>query len=1123
MEEYYVKLEPYTKEMCICESPQPVTEVDTIKNIGDTRDINRFGLMGDIPFMTSENFEIRKELEDKVRSYIELNVPVINTLIIGASNNIARQILGLTQKELEDIMTGQMIYDTYNGKYVLTKEAESEQSYLFCGEIIKNIIDNYNIEENIQKELKNIILNRFYTKKEAKENPIDIVKEENGNILPDYKLYVYECFNKDYTVFDMINWFKYDYIKNHAVSKITTLLRLTYESLDSLVMDTIRVIPRGQRPIIDGRNDSLNVLYSNVLRADSALRKIKRAEQPILYALKYKNLQISVDALISYTEIQRESSNRYQTKNNQRKSLFERISSKSGQARAMLKKIQNGSGRSVIVAGPDLSVDEVGIPEEMLKVSMEYHTKVKQGKEIDLRTVCEAVPAIMNRPPTLHRLSLRGYKIKPIKGNAIKMQTLSGSGYNFDFDGDTMSEQTPYNEEAIEEVNELLGVLKNLYIPASGKVTLVPKQELVYGLNIISSSYEKASNRKISHIIDEKHLIEVFEMYEVSVYDKVLYRGITKTLGEHLIDYIFTEDIVPMCKNIEKSNITEIMEKLCAKDENIFKTHVDRLVKCAYIAATIYPPCITILKNYSNRVSIDNPFNGFEENMSIYRNNYHSGYDNSETYNSIYTKEFDKVAAYVNDNIIEDMGIDNGFVQLILCGARGDKGNLQQMVSYKGRIAKSATEAFNFVITSSYLSSLNSLDQFIAAYGSRKSLTDKVRMPAKTGYMSRRLIHTAANASIVSDDCHTLEGIEISANKLMKYSAPRAITNETIEKMIAYILEGRYEVQNSDNIITRKVAEQKAHELMEDKTKSIFIRSPLTCKDKYCSKCYGTDLTINRCAIVGLPIGIIAAQSIGEPSTQLSMRTFHKGGVSSKADITSDFDKINSIINMVNITTEDEQYDPVAWADGKTYVKDKGNSFEISIENSDKLVTLKNKPLLKRYVKKGETMSLLLGNCNIKELEEYGGIMTALEHIIFSIFTIYFQQSIVNLKHIEIVASEMIKYIIVGRKSKTGLPIGMILNSREYTNLKNNLENYEIVPKLFNSIHAPLVGENFLSGMAFSYFKDVYSLAMLMGKTDNLKNTFSRILMGLPPLMGTSQPNFLKERKELYKSKIEIY
>ncbi|MBR1443662.1 MAG: hypothetical protein IJ583_09035, partial [Firmicutes bacterium] len=739
-----------------------------------------------------------------------------------------------------------------------------------------------------------------------------------------------------------------------------------------------------------------------------------------------------------------------------------------------------------------------------------------------LEEVIDGHPVMLNRAPTLHRLSMRSYKVRLSDDDSIGVNPLSAEGFNFDHDGDTMAVHVPLGEGSIREMNELLDVKKNLYIPASGKVTLMPKQELVYGLNIISSSYKnpKKTKRKFDIKSDEE-LISVFENYDASVYALIEYKGVTKTLGEHLIDYIFPKRIVPLCKDIKKGKMSAIMEALSKEKENVFKRCADRIVKIAYTAATIYPPCISIINDYSDKASINDPFQDFEQQMSIYRESYHNGYDNSKTYNSIYTEIFEKTADKVTKNIEADMGYDNGFVRLVTCGARGNKDNLQQIVSFKGRIAKSATESFNAVITSSYLSGLSGLEHFIAAYGSRKSLIDKVRKPAETGDASRRMMHTAIDAGIVSSDCGTNEGIEINADKLTMYAQPRAINDETVEEMLASILEGRYEAGNSAEIITRAKAKEFAAEMMINRKKSVIIRSPITCRDKYCSKCYGVDLTINRRAVRGLPIGAIAAQSIGEPGTQLSMRTFHKGGVSSSADITSDFDKVKAIINMVSVDVSNPQYDPIAWESGEVHIKDCGDYYSVRIGNSEKSLAFKNKPYFKKSVEKGESLSALLGSCNISEIEEYGGIKKALEYMIFSIFTIYFSQATVNLKHIEVLTSEMVKYVVV--ESKGGnIPIGTVLDCREYKAVDDK-ENYTILPKLYNSLNAPLIGENFLKGMSFSYFKDVYSAALIMGKEDSLKNAFSRIMMGLAPLTGTSYPNYLRERKEAYEEDIEIF
>lgn len=330
-----VRLIPFTEDMCINESPAPVTESDTINLVDKERELNINGPMGDNLFMTSEKKHSRRILEDKIRSYIKLCVPVINTLITDVNNNIAINILNLSRKEINEIIKGQ----------------------------------------------------------------------------------------------------------------ITVLLRLKENVLDSLYTRTIRVLPRGMRPMIDGRSNSMTVMYSDVLRIDRVLRRLtdadkdikqlSRINQPAIYAAKYRNLQYAFDFLVSCTEKQREERTKSTDKNRKCKSIFQYTSTKEGYIKP--KKVQDFSGRSVIVADPDLSVDEVRLPKEMADVIMEYLTKIKPEKNQSLDEVIKHVSVVINRAVTLHRISLRGYKVKISDNNSIGVNPLSAEGFDFDHDGDTMA------------------------------------------------------------------------------------------------------------------------------------------------------------------------------------------------------------------------------------------------------------------------------------------------------------------------------------------------------------------------------------------------------------------------------------------------------------------------------------------------------------------------------------------------------------------------------------------------------------------------------------------------------------------------------------------------------------
>jgi len=483
-----------------------------------------------------------------------------------------------------------------------------------------------------------------------------------------------------------------------------------------------------------------------------------------------------------------------------------------------------------------------------------------------------------------------------------------------------------------------------------------------------------------------------------------------------------------------------------------------------------------------------------------------NGYDNKTTYNSKYTEEYNKIANDVKKHLISDIGENNGYVRLVQCGARGDMSSLQQMFSYKGRIAKSASESFNTVISSAYVTQLNPLEQFISAYGTRKTVIDKVKKPAETGDAMRRMMHTSADGVIVSEDCGSNEGLTITRETLRRFTDTRGLSEKEVEKMVENILIGRY-VAGSDEFITR----EKAESLSKDTEISITIRSLLTCREPYCSKCYGVDLTYNRSAVLGLPAGVIAAQSIGEPGTQLTMRTFHAGGVSTKADITSDFDKIETIINKITVNEKDGKYDPVAWENGEISTKIKGKDMLVFISGSNKFVKVNPRARLKPYVTKGEGICKIQGSLNINDIMRYKGLLAAQEYMIYSIYTTYFTQQAVNLKHIELLTAEMTKYIVVNKTARESWPyIGAVLDKREAIALDTSM--YEIVPKIFSSLDAPRHKNGFLSSLAFQRIAEVFSHSLIFGKTDDLTSAFSNIMVGQPPNAGTVYPKYMRDR-----------
>ncbi len=856
----------------------------------------------------------------------------------------------------------------------------------------------------------------------------------------------------------------------------------------------------GIRPSKGRRHDPLNTLYASIIISNNVLKSIRPTNNPLEIARKVSKLQDAVNECLYETT--------GYNKEKQRKSVSDILSGKYGCIRKNgLAKVQDFTGRSVITANPNLKLDEISIPREILKSIMYYHTNLNPEAYETLEEAVANVPVLFNRAPTLHRLSYLGYKAVISDANSIGIHPLNASGYNADHDGDTMAVKCPLAKDVMKEINILMLSSMNMYVPSNGSFTLIPKQELIYGLNIISSSYSKPSTAHIKSVDD---ILSVFESAEIRVYDKVTYKGSTKTLGEHIAEYCFPFPV----KDLTKKNIEKVMSKLAFEDIDTFKMYVDRIVHCAYIAAAIYSPTISILKDMTDTY-IDKPFKDFEDKMSKYREAYQDGFDNKEHYYQVYSDEYTNVVKQVKKHLYHDIGDDNGFVKLVKCGARGDESNLQQMFSYKGRIAKSATESFPAVITSSYIQQLTSLEQFVCAYGTRKSVIDKVRKPADTGDAMRRMMHTSIDAVIVSDDCGTEKGITITLDKLRRFCEPRGLNEIEMRDMFASIIKGRYEAK-TNKFITKEMA----NKIADEPNPEITIRSILTCENPYCSKCYGVDLTSRRRAIKGLPIGAISAQSIGEPGTQLTMRTFHKGGVVSKADITSDFDKVNNVIELTKVNEDNPLYDPVAWATGEVvrvgesvYIKD-GTPYW-----NTRHIEINMKADLKKYVVVGEGLCKSQGNLNIEDIYKYAGIQKAQEYIVFTIFTVYFAQAEVNIKHLEVLASEMTKYVVVDHKrADLPLPIGTVLDCRELYNLEDK-ESYIIIPRLYSCTYAPIQGNAFLSALSFQRINETLASATLLNKQDYMKKAFSCIMAGYAPESGSKYDGFLEERKELMKEK----
>lgn len=1159
-----VKMVHFTDDKKAYESANPVTAAESKNpsqqsNVDGSMGVSSFGLDEVLSRDANAVYRARARhyLEDHMRSYIHIDYPLVNTAVASGTVRILNHVLGISEDDLKSIIEVTKVYDVNAQELILTVETQPGGNYLYNGEILKYFIDRLDLKRRTCEVIRDVFLIEFYTKKSRALNPISVTYVQNGgNILTNYLLEVnFPPTKKNRTLDEMWDFLQFTYFPNTPDNAIFDCMRVTTDSLRCCYIQNVRVLPIGMRPSVDNRSDGMTILYNDFIRRSQLFQHVYRENDFKGFGDVYAKVQHAYTILVSMSETDKNKlvkSGRH-TKLKNKKSLVEYASSKYGHIRhRMLSKVQDFSGRSVVVADPTVSINQISVPRKMLKKVMSYHTEIAQNYQ-SLDECCENVPVMFNRAPTLHKLSWRGFYAKPSDSNAIGNHPLINDGYNADHDGDQMGIHVPLSKQAIEEVAQLMTIYHNLYIPSTGDITIKPKQDMLYGLNIISGGCPPQPGYvpQSYTFATEEEFVESFLNQEITIWDNVKTNISSGPVTYCLLQYCFPKE-AQACINepITKKNIESIMQELCAKiynnpDEPDLVQYIDRITQISFAAATLYPPTLNVIIPYNE--NLHEPFKHFVNNTEAMQKWYALGLDSHSSYNRAYSEKFEEIASNVSKTIADNIGQDNGFVRLMTCGARGSIANLQQIFSYKGRIARSNRESFNTVITSSYLHQLSDLEQFVVAHGTRKSMQDKTRKPADTGYASRRMAHVTADAVIRHNDCQTTKGIEVSYRKFLRFAETTGEADSNlIKKMIVKQVKGRFIAADGSTILDKHpelrlslsnpITEEQAHGIANILTEEyqqievmgesfefynslseLYIRSPITCESKYCVKCYGINWATHRLPVRGTPVGILAATSLGEPSTQLSMRNFQKGGVASKADITDDFDKINAILMGKDVKQgKDDYWDPVAWDTGEVVTHHGNSSTSVWIIPEGKTIH-DVKPVyykgilhLRKYAVKGEGLSEVQGNLSVKEIYQKAGIQATQEYIAMSIYHIYFAQVGVIPIHSEIYAAESVRYLVVDVNDNTltlddGRPAvrGMMLTPQEYVDYSRR-GSMTIVPIYCNSNDAPLHTENFLSAMAYMHFKGVTSKAMFYERVDTLKSAFSLMLMGQAPIMGTT-------------------
>jgi DNA-directed RNA polymerase subunit beta' len=866
--------------------------------------------------------------EKKVRrermGHIKLVVPVVHIWYFKSLPNKIGYLLGMSSKKLETII--------YYERFVVIQaglRAEKGQNYgdLLTEEEYLDILDTLPKENQY---LPDEDPNKFIAKMGA-EAVYDLLQKIDLDQLS------YDLRNAAAT--ETSQQRKADALKRLSVveSFRDANTRITNRP-EWMVMQYIPVIPPELRPLVplDGgrfASSDLNDLYRRVIIRNNRLKRLLEIKAPeVILRNEKRMLQEAIDSLFDNSR----KSNAVKAEGGRAlKSLSDVLKGKQGRFRQnLLGKRVDYSGRSVIVVGPELKIHECGLPKDMaaelfkpfiirkliergIVKTVKSARKLVDKKEAIIWDILENIlkghPVMLNRAPTLHRLSIQAFQPKLVEGKAIQLHPLVTTAFNADFDGDQMAVHVPLSNAAVLEAQLLMLSSHNILNPQNGTPITLPSQDMVLGLYYISKGKKSTETEKVRGegmkfysseeviIAHNEGRIDLHANIKVRTKvrenDQLVDKLLDTTVGRVIFNQFVPEEVGFVNALLTKKSLREIIGQII-EITNIPKTakfldDIKQLgFRTAFRGGLSFNPQDLIIPDMKEelldqaKTEVDEVWDNY--NMGLITNN--------ERYNQI-VDIWSRVDTRITETLIREMQNDkqgfNSVFMMLDSGARGSKQQVKQLAGIRGLMAKprksgsTGSEIIENPILSNFKGGLNVLDYFISTHGARKGLADTALKTADAGYLTRRLVDVAQDVVITEEDCGTLRGIATSALK----------DNEDVIEPLADRIEGRvtlhnvYDPQTEELMVTagEEISASMARKIEESGIETIEIRSVLTCESKrgVCVKCYGKNLASGYTAQKGDAVGIIAAQSIGEPGTQLTLRTFHVGGVAGSASVES--------------------------------------------------------------------------------------------------------------------------------------------------------------------------------------------------------------------------------------------
>ena len=947
-----------------------------------------------------------------------------------------------------------------------------------------------------------------------------------------------------------------------------------------MVMDVLPVLPPDLRPMVQldgGRfaTSDLNDLYRRVINRNNRLRRLLELGAPdIIVRNEKRMLQEAVDSLIDNGRRGRPVTG---PNNRALKSLSDLLKGKQGRFRQnLLGKRVDYSGRSVIVVGPELKMDQCGLPKEMalelfkpfvmkdlvekgvannIKSARKMVERAKPEVWDSLETVIKGHPVLLNRAPTLHRLGIQAFNPVLVEGRAIKLHPLACTAFNADFDGDQMAVHLPLGEDACREAKMLMLASGNLLKPSDGAPVTVPTQDMILGSYYLTTVRENEEGAgKIFR--DENEALMAYAEHVVTLHAPIKVRrtmvidGVERTgLVDATVGRIIFNNPVPqnlgyidrtdpehwleyeVSFRVTKKTLPDIISRCmtrngtraCAKMLDSIKAQGYKYSTLSAISVAV---CDAVIPPQKDELIADADKQVSQVNKLFNRGLISENERYTQTIN-IWQATTDKVSKALAANLPKD----NEIFMMADSGARGSMNQIKQLAGMRGLLANTAGKTIEMPIRANYREGLNILEYFVSARGARKGLADTALRTADSGYLTRRMVDVSQEVIVREIDCGTTDGLWVSEIHEGK---------EKIESFRERII-GRYAVGDVINPVTGEVIVPEgkmidlydANDIEAAGITKLKIRSLLTCRAKVgvCAHCYGSDMANGEPVQLGESIGVIAAESIGEPGTQLTMRTFHTGGIASAEDITQGLPRVEELFESrrpKSMAIMSEISGVVSQDDTKKNVVIKVTGKD---ENGAEVVKSYSIPFTQHArvmpgdrVEKGDIITRE-GVLYPQDILAIKGLSDVQNYLISEVQKVYRLQGVeINDKHIEVIVRQMCRKVRVTDSGSSDLIGGALANRLEVENINAELQKriddgeegiklVEYQQVLLGITKAALANESFLSAASFQETTRVLTEAAIKGKVDPLAGLKENVIIGKLIPAGTGLPEVREDLK----------